>query len=277
MYVAAATVSGTSLDLSTTNYLDTTRWQELTPSTQDVVKVGETYYRFLAASAAVTLSTEDFTNTGRWQKVQVRNSLGSLVNPLQPGLSATSTTGDIVITGLSAVVANRDFVFAESDSGDLFINQISAGGAVTLVAGGAIKVARHNNEITTWEPGSIAGFRLNLTAQGGGIGNATDRPLINSVMLPAALAGGSGCGAVRGDVFVKENGDLLLNQLITRKRGSHSKRILVDANTVRCATARYSNSRTASGALRNTDSTGAQEIRNGEAPSALSRSNTRPS
>ena len=46
------------------------------------------------------------------------------------------------------------------------------------MAAGAITVAHSGNSITAWDAGSIAGRRINLTAQGGGVGNEHERPIV---------------------------------------------------------------------------------------------------
>ena len=200
------------LDLSVQNYSNKAMWQEVIPTVQDVVQVGDKFYRYIGAPASVDLSVANYNDTGKWVE-----------NPQRPSLRAVTATGDVAINEIT---------------GDLPVDQISAlgGGSVLVMAKGAITVGHQNS--TTWYNGIVSGGRVTLTALGGGIGSSAVHPL----KLDSALGSSSGMDVnglvnvtlnAQGDVYLMETqGDLFLNQLITTGNAwiSVPNGSLIDAN-----------------------------------------------
>ncbi|MGB8167439.1 MAG: hypothetical protein WCF18_08100, partial [Chthoniobacteraceae bacterium] len=207
--------AASGVDLTAENFFNTAKWQEVIPTTQDVVKVAEKFYRYIGAPASITLSAATFTDTTKWAEVTTR-----------PGLKAVTANGTVAL---------------EEIAGDLPVNEITStgGGEISVnVPHGAVTVA--HTDSATWAAGKVSGGRIGITADGGGIGSDTSHPLALDSGVGAGTTAVTGALDVtlnaKGDVFIKESsGDLLLNQLITTGNAwiSVPTGSLIDANSTK--------------------------------------------
>ena len=184
-----------TLDLADQDYRDGSLWKQISQSNEDVVQLADNFsglgepsafYRYVGGAGTFDLRTENYNDTSRWVQLDQ-----------QPGLVATSASGDIHINEIS---------------GDLAVDHVvAARGDVSLTAKRNILAAKQDG--TTWTEGLVQGSLITLTAEEGGIGHSPARTLV--LDSSSALAHGVTVTA-KQDVFLSEkDGDLRLRQLIT--------------------------------------------------------------
>jgi len=183
-----------TINLSTANYFDTTKWVRVFSSSRDVVDVNGVYYTYVGTPTTLDLGNTDYTDTTIWKPVK-----------LYPGLTISSGGG----------------VYVSEISGNLYVNNISAtkGSAVVLNSAGGILPAYADNA-AAYTSGLVQGGNVTLTANGI-IGLSSDHPIqLDSSMLPAGqtkVANNTKVNVTgKGNIFLEEiAGDLWLEQLTT--------------------------------------------------------------